>query len=81
MQTYSTVAASEIVYQAVDISAVSTAKKTGTKVTGKSDGKGTATQTQAGSSTSTAGVAEVTGRSWVGVAGIAGAGALALAAL
>lgn len=80
-QSQVTIPASEVVYQAVDVTATSKKQKHGAKTTGKKDGGGeTQKQTQA-SATSTGGVAEASGRSFGGVVGVVGAGIVALIAL
>lgn len=80
-QSRVTIPASEVVYQAVDVTATSTPKKNGAKTTGKKEGGG-GTQQQTGSSaTSTGGVVDASGKPFGGMAGVVGAGIVALIAL
>ncbi|KAK5171740.1 uncharacterized protein LTR77_003376 [Saxophila tyrrhenica] len=80
-QTQATVAASDISYQAVDVTATRKDKKD--KKTTEKNAKQTVkeTTTVTPTPTSEGGAAEMTGRSWVGAVGAVGAGVVALAAL
>jgi hypothetical protein len=81
-QTSVTVAASDILYQAVDVTALQKKpKETGKNATTKKAAAKTTTATATPTPTSTGGVAVATGNSWVGAVGVVGAGLAALAAL
>jgi len=79
-QTTAVVAASDISYQAVEVTATPKAKTTDESKTKKAQDKKT-TSTPTPTPVSTGGVAEATGRSWVGAVRAVGAGIVALAVL
>lgn len=80
-QTTAVVDASDVLYQEVSVTATPKAQKTDDSKTKKKESAKEKTTTVTPTPVSTGGVADVTGRSWVGAVGAVGAGIVALAAL